>query len=124
MTEPTLDTPTQRLDRLERARRRGVALFRARTLRSVALVVAVGVGACATTGLTPAQSRVLDQFNACQHEGPTVQLSRLGVDGRFTLTGRHVDIALTKRCLSERFGYERWGDPRIQEEPVEPGGGM
>lgn len=94
------------------------------TMLAVILIGTVGLGGCASVALTPEQSRGLDQFNACQSEGPTVQLSRLGVDGGFTLTGRHVHIEFLKRCLSERFGYARWGDPRIQEEPMEPGGGM
>ncbi len=46
------------------------------------------------------------------------------VDGRFTLTGRHSHIQFVRRCLSERFGYGRWSDPRISEQPVEPGGGL
>lgn len=87
-------------------------------------VLVAGLTACAAGGLTPEQSRVYDQFAACQSEGPTVHMVDVAVDGRFTLRGRHSHIQLLKRCLSERFGYGRWSDPRISEEPVEPGGGL
>jgi hypothetical protein len=87
-------------------------------------VLAAGLAACATGGLTPEQARVYDQFAACQSEGPTVHMVDVHVDGRLTLSGRHSHIQLVRRCLSERFGYGRWSDPRISEQPVEPGGGL
>ncbi|MEX2224022.1 MAG: hypothetical protein WEG40_19715 [Candidatus Rokuibacteriota bacterium] len=88
------------------------------------LALVASLTACAIGGLTPEQARVYDQFAACQSEGPTVQLVDVHVDGRFTLRGRHSRIQFVRRCLSERFGYGRWSDPRILEEPVEPGGGL
>jgi hypothetical protein len=87
-------------------------------------VLVANLAACATGGLTPEQARVYDQFAACQSEGPTVLMVDVHVDGRFTLTGRHSHIQFVKRCLSERFGYAQWSDPRILEQPVEPGGGL
>ncbi len=86
--------------------------------------LAASLTACASGGLTPDQARVYDQFAACQSEGPTVLLVDVHVDGRFTLSGRHSHIQFVKRCLSERFGYAQWSDPRISEQPVEPGGGL
>ncbi len=85
--------------------------------------VVMNLVACTTAGLTPDQARVYSQFAACQSEGPTVDMVDVRVDGRFALRGRHSHIQLVKRCLSERFGYGRWSDPRISEQPVEPGGG-
>ncbi len=79
--------------------------------------------ACATGGLTSEQARVHDQFAACQSAGPSVQMVTLQVDGRFTLRGAHSHIQLVRECLTERFGYGRWADPRISEESFEPGGG-
>lgn len=76
---------------------------------------------CAGGGLTAEQRRVLDQFDTCRHEGPVAQLTEVQTDGHFTLTGRHSHIQLIKRCLSERFGYERF-DARIRENIVDPGG--
>lgn len=76
---------------------------------------------CAGGGLTAEQRRVLDQFEACRHEGPVAQLTEVQTDGQFTLTGRHSHIRLIKRCLGERFGYERF-DTRIREHIVDPGG--
>ncbi|MBI2015595.1 MAG: hypothetical protein HYS77_08685 [Candidatus Rokubacteria bacterium] len=71
--------------------------------------------------MTADQRRVLDQFDACRHEGPVVQLTEVQTNGRFTLTGRHSHIQLIKRCLSERFGYDRF-DARIREHIIDPGG--
>ncbi len=76
---------------------------------------------CTGTGLTTEQGRVLDQFEACRHEGPAAQLTEVQTNGHFTLTGRHSHIQLIKRCLSERFSYERF-DARIREHIIDPGG--
>jgi hypothetical protein len=103
---------------LRKARAKPAALV----ARLAALVASLT--ACATGGLTPEQARVYDQFAVCQSEGPTVHMVDVHVDGRFALRGRHSHIQLVRRCLSERFGYGRWSDPRISEQPVEPGGGL
>ncbi len=50
-----------------------------------------------------------------------VQLTEVQVNGHFTLTGPHSHIQLVKRCLTERFGYERF-DARIREHIIDPGG--
>lgn len=92
-------------------------------IAGLAVLVAT-LTACTTFGLTPNQARVYDQFAVCQSEGPTVHMVDVHVDGRLTLRGRHSHIQLVRRCLSERFGYGRWSDPRISEQPVEPGGGL
>ncbi len=106
---------------------RASAILRSDTARAGSLcrlaALVASLTACATGGLTPEQARVYDEFAACQGEGPTVQLVYVHVDGRFTLTGRHSHIQLVRRCLSARFGYGRRSDPRVSEEPVEPGGG-
>ncbi len=104
------------------------AIHRSDTARAVSVcglaALVASLTACAIGGLTPEQARVYDQFAGCQGEGPTVQMVNLQVDGRFTLRGAHSHIQLVRRCLSERFGYGRWADPRILEEPVEPGAGQ
>lgn len=89
--------------------------------RVLALIGWVLVAGCAGGALTAEQRQVLDQFEACRHEGPAAQLTEVQVNGHFTLTGRHSHIQLIKRCLGERFGYEPF-DARICERIIDPGG--
>ena len=92
--------------------------------RIPAVLLAVVVTGCAPLALTPEQSRVYDQVDACSVPGASARVVEVQADGqRFTLRGRHTDLLLVRRCLAERFGYRQWDDPRIVEQPVEPGGG-
>ncbi len=94
-----------------------------RVMLAGALLLPIATAGCTVAPLTPGQARVYDEVAACRSEGWNVQAVDVQADGRFMLRGQHTDIQLLRRCLSERFGYNLWNDPRIVEQPLGKGGG-